>query len=166
MTELDQVWSKMLTDAGENAERLGRREIADYLRLKASNDAIRSAGLKWLFDTVIEAAGREMRDRPLMAIDREDPHSFRIGNSRMVGALVRIRLGVRCLTFEAGWARTPSDGIMRGGALAIARVSHFGMPDGNAELRLVRAEPLPEWFDDEGRLVDAASLARHVEMLF
>lgn len=147
MTELDRVWSKMLEDAGTRAS----GDVAEYLRLKATNDAIRTAGVGWLFDTMIEIGGREMRARPHLNIEIVEPHSFKHGNSNMVGRLATFRLGVRCLTVEAGWARTPLDGIMRNGSLAVARISHFGQPKHNAEFRFIRRDPLPAWIgpDDE-----------------
>jgi len=54
----------------------------------------------------------------------------------VVGELLRLRYGVRCMTVEAGWTRTPSDGFMRLGALAFARITHFGLPHENAEFVL------------------------------
>ena len=131
MTELDRVWSKMLEDAipGANVE------VAEYLRLKATNDAIRTAGVGWLFDTIIEIAGREMRARPHLNVETLEPHNFKHGSSNMVGRLVSFRLGVRCLTVEAGWVRTPSDGIMRNGSLAVARFSQHQQPVGEPQPR-------------------------------
>ncbi len=166
MTELDQIWSKMLIDAGQRASDTGSQEIAEYLRLKATNDAIRTAGVGWLFDTVLEIAGREMGRRHGVNIEREEPHRFDRGSSIMVGSLIRINHGVRCMTVEAGWARTPSDGIMRKGALAFARIAHFGMPKVGAEMRLVRAEPMPEWFDEDGGIVSSAMIESHIDKLF
>lgn len=166
MTELDQIWSKMLSDAGENAANAGRHDIAEYLRLKASNDAIRMAGVAWLFNTVIDIAGLAQRDRHGIAIEREDPHSFKFSTSNMVGSLVRIRHGVRCLTVEAGWARTPSDGVMRNGSLAAGRITHFGMPKNNSEIRFVHLDTLPQWISSDGHLVDAAAIRGHFEKLF
>src|SRR5437879_2741967 len=118
MTELDRIWSQMLSGNAAKAGDSGRQHVAEYLRLRATNDAIRAAGVGWLFDTMIEIAGRAMRDRFGIIIEREDPHSFTRGSSNMVGSLLEIRQGVRCLTVEAGWARTPRDGIMQKGALA------------------------------------------------
>src|SRR5258708_34688928 len=109
MTELDQIWSKMLTDASARADIDDRQHVADYLRLKTTNDAIRERGVGWLFDTVIEIAGLAMRDHFGITIEREEPHSFARGSSNMVGSLLEVRQGVRCLTVEAGWARTPRD---------------------------------------------------------
>lgn len=155
----------MLIDAGEKASNSGRRHLADYLRLKATNDDIRKAGVGWLFDTVIDIAGRTGRERLGLAVERQEPHSFRHGNSTMVGSLVRVRQGVRCLTVEAGWARTPSDGIMRDGALAFGQITHFGMPGEYVEIRFVHAGSLPQWLDADGRILDAAMLAGHFDTL-
>lgn len=161
MTELDHVWSKMLADALPEAS----GDVAEYLRLKATNDAIRTAGVGWLFDTMIEIAGREMRARPNLTIERIEPHSFKHGNSNMVGRLVSFRLGVRCLDVEAGWARTPSDGIMRNGSLAVARLSHFGEPKHGAELRFVHGDSLPNWLDPDGMAADGVFLENHIAIL-
>lgn len=165
MTELDHIWSKLLADAGEKAADLGRDEIAEYVRLKATNDAIRNAGVTWLFETVIEAVGKAMGTRTGITIHRIEPHSFARGNSTMVGSMLEIRQGVRCLTVEAGWARTPSNGIMRNGALAIARMSHFGMPTENVELRLAHTAATPQWHDESSGVIDAAAIALHIDRL-
>ena len=165
MTELDHVWSQLLEDAESRADMGDRRHVAEYLRLKATNDVIRAAGVAWLFNTVIEIAGPAI-DRPHgVSVEREEPHSFGRGNSTMVGSLLRVRQGVRCLTVEAGWARTPSDGIMQKGALVFGRISHFGTPKAAAEIRLVHAEDLPQWLDETGSIIDGDTLRRHVELL-
>ncbi|MEQ1642765.1 MAG: hypothetical protein ABL959_04905 [Pyrinomonadaceae bacterium] len=161
MTELDRVWSKMLEDAGTRAS----GDVAEYLRLKASNDAIRTAGVGWLFDTMIEIAGREMRARPHLNVEITEPHNFKHGNSNMVGRLVSFRLGVRCLDVEAGWARTPSDGIMRNGSLAVARFSHFGQPKHNSEFRFMRREPLPAWIGPDDEDADSRLFETHFSIL-
>jgi len=75
-----------------------------------------------------------------------------------------LRQGVRCLTLEAGWARTPSDGVMKKGALAMARITHFGMPAKTAELRLVRVHTLPTWLDEEQTAIDSIKLHRHFDI--
>ncbi|HEX8423078.1 MAG TPA: hypothetical protein VF634_06690, partial [Pyrinomonadaceae bacterium] len=68
--------------------------------------------------------------------------------------------GVRVLTIEAGWPRTPRDGIVRGGGLASARISHFGKRRDDDELLLVQnagadATAPPRWF-----ILDADSARR------
>lgn len=164
MTELDQIWSQLLLDAETRADDSGRRDIADYLSLKATNDAIRVAGVGWLFDTVIEIAGPSMAGNNPVAVEREEPHSFARGSSTMVGSLLRVRQGVRCMTVEAGWVRTPGDGIMQRGALVYARITHFGMPKTGGEIRLVHAESLPQWLDETEAVVDIGALRRHFDL--
>lgn len=145
MNELDEVWSKMLAQALETAKASGRHDVADYLNLKATNDAIRQTGVRWLFDTLIEIAGEANRSNVSISIERNDPHNFAYRGANIVGSLVRLRHGVRCLTVEAGWTRTPADGFMRGGALAFARISHLGMPGSRAEIELTTSDDTPLW---------------------
>ena len=79
-----------------------------------------------------------------------------------------MRQGVRCLTIEAGWTRTPNDGFMRGGSLAAARITHFGMAKHNAELLLVQSNGAPLWTEaknDGSRvLFDSKNLNRHFQI--
>jgi len=165
MTELDQVWSEMLGEAYKNAAASGRNSVADYLRLKATNDSIRAVGVKWLFDTFVELAGHAVRQNAALALERQEPHSFKHGNSNIVGSLLSISHGVRCLTVEAGWTRTPGDGVMRGGALAFARLRHFGMPRSGEELRLVHVEVFPRWVAVNGEPIAGHGLGRHIDIL-
>ena len=165
MHELDEIWAQKLAEAAENARVAGRHDVADYLALKAANDAIRRTAVAWLFDSLVQIAGEANRASAGIEIEREDPHSFSLRGANLVGSLFRVREGVRCLTLEAGWPRTPSDGFMRGGALAIARIVHFGMPKAGAELSLVKREDKPAWVVNvEGvasREFDSATLLEH-----
>ena len=165
MSELDQLWSQMLGEAMAAARNSGREDVADYLDLKARNDALRQAGIRWLFEMLIAIAGDAMRDLTALTVDRDEPHSFPHRGANIAGTLLTFRLGVRCLTVEAGWTRTPSDGFMRGGALAIARISHFGISRMNAELLLKPSESGPGWVatysDGASIAVDEVFLRRH-----
>jgi hypothetical protein len=161
MNELDEAWSQMIAGAAENAKASGRADVADYLSLKLSNDAIRQASVGWLFDSLIEIASERTRQNSSITIEREEPHEFPFRGAKMAGSLLRVRLGVRCLTLEAGWTRTPAHGFMRGGALAAARITHFGMPKSGAELILVRNNETPAWNSVEGEPFDSESLRRH-----
>lgn len=165
MHELDQVWSEMLSDAARKAGIAGSHDVVDYLRLKSSNDAIRERGTRWLLDTIVEIAAAALPANANLKIERESPHTFSRGSSNMVGSLVRLRQGVRCMTVEAGWARTPSDGIMSGRALAAGRVTHFGLPKHKAEMRLLRGDELPYWIDEIDNVVITTEwLRRHFEL--
>ena len=165
MNELDEMWTQMLSLALENAKESGRHDVADYLNLKAANDAIRQASVQWLFDTLIEIAGDANRTNTSISIERDDTHNFSYRGANLVGSLIRFRQGVRCLTVEAGWTRTPKDGFMRGGALAFARLTHLGMPKANAEISLIRSEGSPVWqvmLGEKGvRIFRSESLREH-----
>lgn len=150
MNELDELWSHMLSEALETARASGRHDVADYLSLKAANDALRQTAVHWLFDSLIEIADEANRRHAGIAIDRVDPHNFRHRGSNIVGSMLSVRQGVRCLTIEAGWTRTPNDGFMRGGALAFARIRHFGMSKANAELMLIKKDTAPAWAVETG----------------
>ena len=164
MNELDETWSRMLAGAIEKARDAGRDGIADFLALKKSNDAVRYAGVEWLFNSLIEIAAEANRQNSSITIEREEPHEFSFRNAKMAGGLIRVRLGVRCLTVEAGWPRTPSHGFMRGGALAAARLSHFGMPQARAELILVLNGDAPVWNSVDGGNFDSHSLDKHFKV--
>jgi hypothetical protein len=57
----------------------------------------------------------------------------------MVGERIVFRNGVRALTIEVGYPRTPQDGFITGNGLARANVRHFGDARAGIELLLVRA---------------------------
>lgn len=168
MNELEQVWPQILEQAIAEARAGGRHDVADYLALKASNDQIRVAGVKWLFDSTIEAAAEANRGVRGIAMEREEPHNFLAGSSNMVGSRLILRYGVRLLSIEAGWTRTPKDGIMRRSSLAYAKITHFGMPKQNQELFLLRRDEIPNWFaaraDDSLQAFDSQELLRHFRL--
>lgn len=159
MNELDEVWTQKLAEAAENARLSGRHDVADYLELKAANDAIRKTSVDWLFDTAVRIAAEANRELSGISVEREEPYSFSLRGANLVGSLLRLRRGLRCMTLEAGWTRTPADGFIRGGALAIARIVHFGMPKANAELALVKRSETPAWMQvsDDNRMSEFTS---------
>ncbi|MGI9054642.1 MAG: hypothetical protein ACR2F2_02435 [Pyrinomonadaceae bacterium] len=146
MEELDEVWTNFLKEAAIRTKSNGGNDVADYLALKSTNDFLRSTSIGWLFESVAEIASEANRNKANLTFEKKHPHEFTLGNANLVGWLVRFRQGVRCLSAEAGWTRTPSDGFMRGGALAVGRVTHFGMSKKNAELILLKIENAPVWF--------------------
>lgn len=168
MNELEQIWTQKLTEARIKAQTAGREDVADYLALRATNDLIRQTSVKWLFDSLLEITAEANRNGTNIQIETENQHRFQYGNSSLAGSLARLSQGVRCLTVEAGWTRTPADGFMRGGALAVARLAHFGLSKHNAELFLVSANNLPGWFavDKNGgrELFDAKHLQGHFQI--
>ncbi len=103
--------------------------------------------------------------RPRIEIEHVEPHKFKVGNSTMVGSVINIRLGVRCISVEAGWVRSPGDGIMRGGTLANAAIRHFGIPKARTDLKLVHSDTFPRWIDDQDRPISAHDIAPHLVLL-
>ncbi len=168
MNELYEVWTQDLEQAIAHAKKIGRYEIADYLTLKASNDAIRRESIKWLFDTVLDVVFTFNRHGAKIKIDQKEKHRFRFGNSRVSGSNLVLRQGVRCLNLEAGWTQTPKDGVITGGALACANLEHFGFRKENEELLLLRYDGKPKWFSvaEENHRISFTikSLRRHFEV--
>ena len=150
MNELNEFWTNSIAEAINKARGEGRHDVADYLALKATNDEIRAAASRWLFESALEIAHEAMRRGINLKIENENPHRFEANRATMVGSLLRFKRGVRQLTAEAGWTRTPQDGFMRGNSLAAARLTHFGQAKHNAGLLLLRPSDLPaappQWF--------------------
>ena len=64
----------------------------------------------------------------------------------MVGSALVLHRGVRALTIECGWPRTPRDGVVRGNGLACANIKHLGQARYDDELILVTTEEnKPQW---------------------
>lgn len=145
MNEFERQWSELLKNATKLAAETGRDDIAEYLSLRASNDTIRKTGIEWIFEMLTAFVAKADQNGYSLKAEREEPYSFRLGSSNLTGSVLRIRQGVRCLSVEAGWTRAPGDGIMRGGALAAGKISHFGIPKANMEIYLVRSGDAYIW---------------------
>ena len=153
MDELDDVWTNLLNEAALRVKSAGRSDVADYLELKSTNDFLRSTSIQWLLEAAAQIGAEVYRTNQNLTFENAHPHRFSDGKANLVGWLIRFRQGVRCLSIEAGWTRTPSDGFMRGGALAVGRITHFGMTKQNTDLILSKVENAPVWFavDKDGR---------------
>ena len=154
MSELDEAWELALAEAERRARVSGRQDLADYISLKNSNDLLRRAGVDWLVSTFTSLAGEANRDGSSIQITNHEGHRFRVGASTMVGRQLILTNGVRRLFVEAGWPRTPRDGIIRGRGLACANIRHFGMRRADQELLLsLSSSGSPSWDirSDEGQ---------------
>ena len=170
VSELDEAWAVALAEAERRARSLGRSDLAEYLKLRNSNDLLRSAGIEWLVSTFTILAGEANRRGASLQIATKDAHKFRIGNSTMVGCLLTLSSGVRQLLIEAGWPRTPRDGFVKGGGLACANIRHLGISSANEELLLAKSNNGgPNWLSSRKRttrsVVLESDLRRHLAIL-
>ena len=139
MSELDEEWKRRMDEAMRRAAASGQDDVGDYLRLRQANDEARSLGISWLLELFNAAVGTVVRKGAGINIERTPSHSFSDGGATMVGEQIVFRNGVRALTIEVGYPRTPQDGFITGGGLARANVRHFGDARAGIELLLVRA---------------------------
>ncbi len=144
MNDLDSVWENLLTEAAGQVASEGL--LADFLAVKSANDQLREHGVGQLLAAFEKIAGHANRNDARITIETIDRHRFEFENFHVSGRAVKFRQGVRCLSVEAGWTRSPRDGFMRGNALAVARISHFGLPLAGHDLRLLRFEDSVGWF--------------------
>jgi hypothetical protein len=146
MSDLDEAWAAALSEAERRARLAGRKDVAEYLILKNSNDLLRKAGVEWLVDGFMSVAGDANRDGASIHITKQEGHRFQTGTSTMVGHLLTLINGVRTLYVEAGWPRAPRDGFVRGGGLACAHIRHMGIRPANDELLLTKSTTgAPAW---------------------
>lgn len=156
----------MLDDAIERTSNDGRVDVAEYLRLKASNDSVRRDASDWLIETAKLLSEAAKQRFPLIRTEITDPFRFPRGNATMAGKEIAIYNGVRCLRVAVGWTRTPADGFMRGGAMAAARILHFGMPKLTSLLVLIKNNDLYEWrIEESADTIDAMWLAANLRQL-
>jgi hypothetical protein len=154
VSELEEAWELALDEAQRKAHGAGRPDIAEYLRLRSSNDLLRKTGVEWLLKTFSKLAGEANRQGASLQTSADSAHRFSVNNATMVGPRLTLTFGVRSLLVEAGWPRVPSDSFLRGGGLARGRIKHFGKHLLNQELKLVRsADGSPSWvvIDKDGR---------------
>lgn len=169
MESLDELWEEMIASATANPREIKRESLTDFIAVKTANDAIREAAVSQLI-AAFETAVRSANDKGAgIGIEKLSPHRFQIERMNLAGSVIKLRLGVRCLTVEAGWTRTPSDGFMRGNALAVARFTHFGFARENAQLHLLKFESEPRWFfvENDGlrRSFEISDLVAHLRIL-
>lgn len=163
MSEIEADWQMILAEAERRARMAGGEggEVADYLRLRATNTAAREVGINWLLKAFRRAAEGLQRRGANLSVrggggnggdaasePASENHRFSVGAATMVGAKLVIEFGVRTLTIEAGFPRTPADGFVRGGGLAHANIKHFGDINSNQTLLLIQAaaDAAPNWF--------------------
>lgn len=168
MSELDEAWALALAEAEQKARLAGRREVADYLALRNSNDLLRTAGIDWLLASFTKLAGDANRAGASLQISKADGHRFHLGTATMVGRVVTLTNGIRRLSVEAGWPRVPRDGIIRGGGLAAGHILHLGIKSAGDELLLSKSSAgSPQWklVNRNGLLLHESDIRRHLAIL-
>lgn len=168
MGELDEAWAAALSEAEERARLAGRKDVVEYLSLRNSNDLIRKAGVEWLISGFTKLAGDVNRSGASIQISKKADHRFPMGTSTMVGSLLTLTSGVRTLFIEAGWPRTPRDGIVRGGGLACANIRHLGIKHVSDELLLSKSSSgAPTWKSilKERLFIHESDIRRHIVIL-
>lgn len=170
LSELDEAWAAALAEAEQRARLAGRSDVAEYLSLRNSNDLLRKAGIEWLMTSFTVLAGEANRRGSSLQITSQDAYRFKIGNSTMVGNLLTLSNGVRQLFIEAGWPRTPRDGVVRGGGLACANIRHLGIPTASEELLLSKTNTgVPGWMSSNRRdgraTLHESDVRRHLAIL-
>ena len=166
MSELDEAWAAALSEAERKARLAGRAEVAEYLKLKNSNDLLRKAGVDWLLNAFTVLAGEANRAGGSIQLSKQEGHRFPTATSTMVGHLLMLTNGVRTLYVEAGWPRTPRDGVVRGGGLSAANIRHLVIRSANEELLLTKSKTgAPEWKSASHGAVLQADLRRHIFIL-
>ena len=170
MSELDEAWALALAEAEARARAQGRADLTDYLALRTANDFLRTVGTDWLLTTFTNLAGEANRVGAPLKMSRIDPHRFKIANTTLVGPQLNLENGLRKLTVEVGWPRTPRDGFIKGGGLACAQIKHLGMRSSSEELRLI-LDPAgtPQWIvqeaNDTFREIHESDARRHLAIL-
>jgi hypothetical protein len=167
MSELEEAWELAIAEAQRRVRAGGRGDVAQYLALRAANDLVRKTAIDWLVQVFLAGAGEANRRGASIALEQTDTHRFAVGGASMVGIRLTLQAGVRRLTIEAGWPRTPRDGFVQGGGLAHGRIGHFGIRSANEELLLVRTgEQAPVWYivdkDGERKPLRESAVGRHL----
>ncbi len=169
MNELEKIWTNRLNEARAKAQTSGREDVAEYLALRATNDMLRQTSVQWLFDSLIEIAAETNRTGANVQIETENRIVSRM---KMPVSAVRSPFSSRgemsdC-SKRVGRARLPTV-LCAAGALAVARLSHFGISKHNVELFLVANEQFAEaGFQlirtDRRELFDARNLQGHFQI--
>ncbi len=169
MEEFEALWLNSLQIAKEKAKSIGNKDLVEYLDLKISNDRTRFEASKLLFESFTQVAQEKIADGYNLEIQTQSPHQFQMNQSVLTGHLLTISFGICRFTVEVGWTRKPEDGFMRKGALACAKITHFGKPEHNAQLLLLPSQNhQTNWFllEKNGNLKEFQDFKKHVEILF
>lgn len=167
MTMSEEFWMTLLDEEIARGSVSAEGVFQDYLSVRGANNDIRVRATDWLFGSFAELSERLSSQGLELPLERSDDIRFTFLGATLLGSAIAFSNGVRRLSCEVGSIKAPGHGIIKGGGIAIARISHFGIPEKEQTLRLVVGEESARWVVDSDcmRLFDAYDLVRHFRVL-
>jgi hypothetical protein len=167
MTTSEHFWSKLLDDEIARGNVSAEGVFQDYLSVRGANNEIRNDAAEWLFESFVAFSNRLSSDGFQISVERNTDTRFAFHWATLSGSSIIVSNGLRKLSCEVGSIKAPGDGIIKGGGIAIARLSHFGIPEKDQILRLLVGEEKARWVVDGNRPrdFDAYDLVRHFKIL-
>lgn len=167
MTMSEEFWMTLLDEEIARGSVSAEGVFQDYLSVRGVNNDLRVRATDWLFGSFTELSERLANQGLELHLERNDDVRFAFLGATLIGSAVAFSNGVRRLSCEVGSIKAPGHGIIKGGGIAIARISHFGIPEKEQILRLVVGEENAKWVVDSDRLrlFDAYDLVRHFRVL-
>lgn len=167
MTTSEEFWLKLLDEQIALGNVSADGVFQDYLTVRGVNNEMRGNATEWLFKSFEYTALRLTSDGFALSPDCAELSSFSFSGATLSGPSIAFPFGVRKLTCEVGSIKAPGDGIIKGGGIAIARISHFGMPEKEQFLRLVIGEETARWVvdSDRSRSFDLYDVIGHFRIL-
>jgi hypothetical protein len=167
MTASDEFWLKLLDQEIARGTVSAEGVFQDYLAVRGANNDIRNNAAEWLFETVLQFSEKLNANGFEIITERNAESQFVFHWATLTGPSMFFSNGIRRLSCEVGSIKAPGHGIIKGGGIAIARLSHFGIPEKDQILRLVAGEETARWVVDgvKTRPFDAYDIARHLRIL-
>jgi len=167
MTTSEQFWSRLLDEEIARGNVSAEGVFQEYLSVRGANNNIRNEAAEWLFGSFVKFTQRLVSDGFQISVERNEESQFAFHWATLSGPSIVVSNGLRKLSCEVGSIKAPGHGIIKGGGIAIARLSHFGIPEKDQILRLIAGEETARWVVDGSRTreLDAYDLVRHFKIL-
>ena len=167
MITSEEFWHRLLDEEIARGTVTAEGVFEDYLAVRGANNEIRDSATEWLFRSFDELAERLRLQAFECSVERSDESQFNFLGATLTGPAIFFSHGVKRLSCEVGSIKAPGHGIIKGGGVAVARISHFGMPEKEQFLRLSVGEGSARWTVESERLrqFDAYDLMAHFRIL-
>jgi len=167
MTTSDDFWLKLLDQEIERGTVSAEGVFQDYLSVRGANNSIRKHAAEWVFSSFLKFSEKLTSNGFQIVMEEKTESQFVFEGATLTGPSMVFTSGVRNLSCEVGSIKAPGHGIIKGGGIAIARLSHFGIPERNQILRLIVGEETGRWVVDGGppRQFDAYDIVGHFKIL-